>query len=86
LRAAEVRILASGWKVATLHLEKPPPGAAGPTDLVLGYRNRKRIEALAERSGERLRVVDAESAYFRLMAKEMEPLALFETLRELLRL
>ncbi len=85
LRLAELRILAARWKVATVHLEKPPEGVSGPTDVVLGYKNAKRIKALAERSGGRLRVVDADSAYFRLKAREEAPPALYEVLKHLLR-
>jgi transcription-repair coupling factor (superfamily II helicase) len=85
LRLAELRLLASRWQVATIHLEKPPETSAGPFDVVLGYRNPRRIQALAERSNGRLRVVDADSAYFRLRGKETEPLELYRTLKDLLR-
>jgi transcription-repair coupling factor (superfamily II helicase) len=85
LRLAEIRLLAAGWRVTTVHLEKPPPGVSGPTDLVLGYRNAKRIKELAERAHPRLRVVDDKSAYFRLTAKETAPVMLYETVRKLLR-
>jgi hypothetical protein len=67
------------------HLDKPAEGVHGPTDVVLGYRNAKRIKALAERSEGRLRVVDQDSAYFRLVPKELEPLAMYQALKELLR-
>jgi transcription-repair coupling factor (superfamily II helicase) len=85
LRLAELRLLAARWKVATVHLEKPSEGVVGPTDVVLGYRNAKRIRALAERSQGRLRVVDADSAYFRLLASETAPEVLYRTLKDLLR-
>ena len=85
LRLAELRLLAARWKVATVHLERPPEGVSGPTDVVLGYKNAKRIKALAERSGGRLRVVDGGSAYFRLKAREEAPPALYEALKHLLR-
>jgi transcription-repair coupling factor (superfamily II helicase) len=85
LRLAELRLLAARWKVATVHLERPPEGVSGPTDVVLGYKNAKRIKALAERSAGRLRVVDAESAYFRLKPREESQAALYETLKQLLR-
>jgi transcription-repair coupling factor (superfamily II helicase) len=85
LRQAEIRLLATGWKVATVHLEKPPEGVTGPTDVVLGYKSLRRVKELAERSKGRLRVVDAESAYFRLRPAEEAPEALYEVLRELLR-
>jgi transcription-repair coupling factor (superfamily II helicase) len=83
LRLAELRLLASEWKVESVHLEKAEAG--GPTDVVLKYRNAKRIRALAERSRGRLVVADEASAYFRLRPNEMEPLALFRTLQDLLR-
>jgi transcription-repair coupling factor (superfamily II helicase) len=85
LRQAEIRLLAAGWKVATVHLEKPPEGVTGPTDVVLGYKNARRVKELADRSKGRLRVVDAESAYFRLRPNEESPDALYKVLRELLR-
>jgi transcription-repair coupling factor (superfamily II helicase) len=85
LRQAEIRLLASAWKVATVHLEKPPEGVTGPTDVVLGYKSARRVKELADRSKGRLRVVDAESAYFRLRPAEEAPAALYKVLRELLR-
>jgi len=84
LRLTELRLLAARWKIATVHLERPD-GPAGPTDVVLGYKDRKRIDALATRSAGRLRVVDDESAYFRLQATELPAAALYECLRHLLR-
>jgi transcription-repair coupling factor (superfamily II helicase) len=98
LRLAELRLLASRWQVANVFLEgkglKETPqadepealSATGPIDLVLGYRNPRRIERLAQRSGGRLRIVDKESAYFRLRSEEYEPLALYRCVKELLRL
>jgi transcription-repair coupling factor (superfamily II helicase) len=85
LRLAELRLLAASWRVATIHLEKPPEGVVGPTDVVLGYRNPRRIRELAERSGGRLVVVDDKSAYFRLTSRETAPEKLFAVLRHLLR-
>jgi transcription-repair coupling factor (superfamily II helicase) len=84
LRLTELRLLAARWQVATVHLEGPAEGASGPTDVVLGYRNAKRIQALAARSNGRLRVVDESSAYFRLRPGEMAPESLYQTLKELL--
>ena len=86
LRLTELRLLASLWKVGTVHLETPPENATGPTDVVLGYRNPRKIKRLAARSKGRLRVVDESSAYFRLTPRELAPLKLYQTLRELLRL
>jgi hypothetical protein len=57
----------------------------GPTDVVLCYRSARKVKRLAARSGGRLRVVDDASAYFRLTGREEEPLALYETLKDLLR-
>ena len=59
---------------------------AGAIDVVLGYRNRHKMEKLVKRTGVRLRIVDAQSAYFRIEPDEVEPLALFECIRKLLRL
>jgi transcription-repair coupling factor (superfamily II helicase) len=84
LRLAEVRLLASRWQVATVHLEKPD--TFGPTDVVLGYRSARKINRLAERCGGRLRIVDDSKAYFRLRTDELEPAALYACLKELLRL
>jgi transcription-repair coupling factor (superfamily II helicase) len=85
LRLAELRLLAAHWKVASIHLEKPAEGGSGPTDVVLGYRNPRRIQALADRTDGRLRIVDQESTYFRPTGAELEPLALYKTLKDLLR-
>jgi transcription-repair coupling factor (superfamily II helicase) len=112
LRLADLRILASRWQIATIHLEgkwieasreheRPDNGmpavthapgspqpliATGPVDLVLGYRNPRKAERLAKRAQARLIVVDAQSAYFRLQPAEYEPLALYESIKHLLRL
>jgi transcription-repair coupling factor (superfamily II helicase) len=58
LLLAKLRIWAHGWQVESVHLEE---GYA-----VLRYANRRRIEELAKKSGERLRIVDGESAYLPL--------------------
>ena len=97
LRLAELRILASHWQIATLHLEgkwehptgrsEPQPiTAIGPVDLVMEYRHPRKAERLAKREGDRLRIVDAHSAYARLRPEEYEPLALYERIKHLLRL
>ncbi len=85
LRLAELRLLAVSWKVASIHLEKPAEGGSGPTDVVLGYRNPRRIKELAARSHGRLRIVDEASAYFRPTGEELEPSGLYTTLKHLLR-
>ncbi len=56
------------------------------TDVVLEYRNAKRIARLAGRAEGRLRIVDDHSAYFRLRPGELEPSALYACLKDLLRL
>jgi transcription-repair coupling factor (superfamily II helicase) len=100
LRLAELRLRAARWQVATVHLEGKgqrvkageangaiaagPAPSEGPLDVVLGYRNPRKVQRLAARSGGRLRVVDGSSAYFRLEPGEAEPLTLFERLKDLL--
>jgi transcription-repair coupling factor (superfamily II helicase) len=88
LRLAELRLLATAWQVASIHLEgkgfENPD--LGPADVVLGYRHPAKMQRLAKRSAGRLRVVDAQTAYFRLRPEEREPLALFAVLQHLLRL
>jgi transcription-repair coupling factor (superfamily II helicase) len=77
LRLAEVRLLAAKWQVASVHRNGP--------DLVLGYRNPKRMGQLVERSGGRLKAIDEKDAYFRLQEGEDEPGAMYELLKWLLR-
>jgi hypothetical protein len=97
LRLAELRILASAWQIAEMHLEgkwEHPEGASEPKslratppiDLVLQYRHPRKAERLAKRAESRLRIVDAQSAYFRLTPEEYDPLTLFATIKHLLRL
>src|SRR5262245_56283963 len=98
LRLAELRILATRWQIASIHLEGknlrafetgyvPEDGeSVGTVDVVLGYRNPRKIERLVRRTGSRLKIVDATSAYYRLTSEEIGPMPLFETLRELMRL
>ncbi len=85
LRLAELRMLAARWKIATVHLEGPGEPSGEPTYAVLGYRNARRVKELAERARGRLRIVDEESAYFRLEPEEMPQQGLYEALRQLLR-
>jgi transcription-repair coupling factor (superfamily II helicase) len=98
LRLAELRLLATRWQLATIHLEGKGIGeqdghenngqlpTTGPVDVVLGYRNPRKMERLVKRTGPRLRIVDAHSAYYRLEPEEQEPLALYACLKHLLRL
>ena len=87
MAAAAGRAAPAGQPLAggTVHLEKPPEVRTGPTDVVLGYRDPKRVQELALRSRGRLRVVDGKSAYFRLRAEEMEPATLYSRLKQLMR-
>jgi transcription-repair coupling factor (superfamily II helicase) len=84
LRLAEVRLLAARWQVAQVKLEKPAAGSTGPTDLVLNYRSSRQIKRVAQASDGRLRIVDENSAYFRLTAGETETEGLYACLRRLL--
>jgi transcription-repair coupling factor (superfamily II helicase) len=77
LRMTEIRLLAAKWQVASIHRNGP--------DLVLGYRNAKRVMQLADRSAGRLKVIDAKDAYFRLQDGEDEPGAMYELLKRVLR-
>jgi transcription-repair coupling factor (superfamily II helicase) len=88
LRLAELRLLCTAWQVATLHLEGKgvEDPELGPIDLVLGCRHPAKMARLAKRSQERLRVVDAQTAYFRLKPDEREPLPLYAAIQHLLRL
>jgi transcription-repair coupling factor (superfamily II helicase) len=56
----------------------------GPADVVLGYRNPRKIQRLAAASGGRLRIVDDRTAYLRLEPAETESLALYTLLNDLL--
>jgi transcription-repair coupling factor (superfamily II helicase) len=85
LRLAELRLLAARWQVATIHLEGNYEHHIGPVDVVFHYRNARKINSLAARSGRRLRIVDDSRAYLRLEAAEIEPLALYTLLKDLLR-
>ncbi len=58
LLLAKLRIWAHGWRIESIHLEEGY--------VVLRYADPLRIEALAEKSGRRLRIVDGQSAYLPL--------------------
>jgi transcription-repair coupling factor (superfamily II helicase) len=84
LRLQELRILASSWRIADIHLEGPPEGlTTGATYLVFGYKGPRKIKELAARWDE-LRVVDEKSAYYKLGERELGPEALYGRIRELL--
>ena len=77
LRTAEVRLLAAKWQVASVHRNGP--------DLVLGYRNAKKIAQLVERSTGRLKAIDEKDAYLRLHDGEDEPGRSYDLLKWLFR-
>jgi transcription-repair coupling factor (superfamily II helicase) len=83
LRLQELRIRATGWKVDRVRLEGPEEGMTGPTYLVLGYRGPRKIRELAARCLE-LRVVDEQSAYYKLGINEMGQEALYGVIRGML--
>ncbi len=58
LLVAQVRIWAHHWQIESIHLEDG--------FVVLGYRERRRVEQLVKKSGGRLRIVDDSSAYLPL--------------------
>jgi transcription-repair coupling factor (superfamily II helicase) len=75
---AQLRIWASGCQIVSIHIE----GAY----LVLGYGDRTAIEALRRQSGNRLRIVDATSAYLPLArTASSAPSSLLAELKSLLR-
>jgi transcription-repair coupling factor (superfamily II helicase) len=70
-----LQLLAQRWQIDDIHLEDK--------DIVLRYRNRQQIEALALRSGKRLRIVDGRSAYLVYqteLAEKAGPLAAVKAL------
>ena len=60
--------------------------AVGTVDVVLGYRNPRKMERLVRRTGTKLRIVDATTAYYRLEAKDFAAGALFTRLQDVLRM
>jgi transcription-repair coupling factor (superfamily II helicase) len=76
MKITELRLLAARWQVSMIHRDGP--------DIVLTYRNAKRVERLVHKSGGRLKVVDETSAYLRLQEGEDEPAKLYSTLWKLL--
>ncbi len=59
-----LQLLAQNWQIDDIHLEDKY--------IVLRYRNRAQVEALASRSRGRLRIVDARSAYLVYQTGEAE--------------
>ncbi|HEX3726594.1 MAG TPA: TRCF domain-containing protein, partial [Pirellulales bacterium] len=77
LMLAELRIWAHGWQIETIHLEEG--------FVVFGYRDRRRIMQLAEKSKGRLRVVDDSSAYLPLAKDLAQDGRVMEVVQSLLR-
>jgi transcription-repair coupling factor (superfamily II helicase) len=71
---------------STLRAPRSTPPTYRITDVVLEYRSARRIARLADRAGGRVRIVDDNSAYFRLRGREDEPERLYAVLKDLLRL
>jgi transcription-repair coupling factor (superfamily II helicase) len=86
-RLAELRLLATYWQIASIHLEgKGLENEEGVVDVVFGYRHPRKIETLSKRSGGRLKVVDGASAYLRTRIEERPPEPLYRLLQHVLRL
>jgi transcription-repair coupling factor (superfamily II helicase) len=77
LEMARLRIRAIESQIGSIHLE----GAY----LVLAYRDRSTIDQLRHQSGDRLRIVDAHSAYLPLDNRSNSPDAVLSELKSLLR-
>jgi transcription-repair coupling factor (superfamily II helicase) len=84
LRMQEMRIRAAWWRIGSIHLEGPGDGVTGPTYAVFGYRGPLKVRQLAARVGPDLRIVDEKQAYFLLGHHQLEPLPMYEALREVL--
>jgi transcription-repair coupling factor (superfamily II helicase) len=74
---ARLRIWAHLWRVGSIHQEDKY--------LVLGFAERRKIEALRARSGNRLRVADASSAYLPMPTQVNSLEAILAELKALLR-
>jgi transcription-repair coupling factor (superfamily II helicase) len=73
---AELRVAAHWWRIESIHLELPY--------VVFRYRSARRIEELAAQSKGRLRIVDKQSAYLPLAAREEAPELLRARVKSLL--
>ena len=82
LRLGELRLLATRWQIASIHLEQVD--SSSPIDVVLGYRGPRKMAKLAGECNGRLRVVDEASAYFRLKDGEVEQEGLYACLKKVL--
>ncbi|WP_246196472.1 transcription-repair coupling factor [Aquisphaera giovannonii] len=76
LAEAELRILAGNWRLERIHIEAEY--------VVLTYRDRKKIEALARRHPGRVRIVDEKHAYVPLGDDPLKPAEIATVVRSLL--
>lgn len=76
LRLVEIRLLASKWKIASIHRDGP--------DIVFTYLSGKHIARLAERAGKKFRVVDLRQAYYRPASSDDSPPNIYQALRRIL--
>jgi len=77
LRTTEVRLLCTKWGVKSVHRDGK--------DLVFGYRNPKKANALVAQGAGRLKMIDEKNVYLRLRPEDDEPQAMYELLKVCLR-
>jgi len=83
LRLAEIRLNAAKWNLSAIHLDRPPSPDT-PIEMILTYRDPRKAQMIAGRSGGRLKIIDTTRLYFRLKKGENEPLKLYQIVRGLL--
>jgi transcription-repair coupling factor (superfamily II helicase) len=77
LELARLRIWAHGWGIREIRVED--------TYAVLGYSSREKVQRLVARSGGRLRIADASSAYLPLSDRRAAASVAFGEVKTLLR-
>jgi transcription-repair coupling factor (superfamily II helicase) len=77
LRRMELRVLAHGWGVESIHLED--------RFVVMGYNDRAKMERLAKANPGRVRIADERSAYVPLPSSTTGPDAIDSFTKTLLR-
>jgi transcription-repair coupling factor (superfamily II helicase) len=77
LRMGELRMLASRWQISGIHRDGP--------NLVLSYRQEKRMQELVTRSSGRIKIIDDKVAYCRITPEEESPKKMYPLLKKLLR-
>ncbi|MCX7701024.1 MAG: transcription-repair coupling factor [Gemmataceae bacterium] len=78
LKVAELRLCAARWQIESIH--------RADNDLVFAYRSERLARQLAERSHQRLKVIDQRTLYARLRPGEDDPERMYQFLRHVLRL